>query len=411
MLTDSASISEKNPSALPDAIAETAFSCKNPSPSETLLGDSRALAASLEACINSATESIELETYIYRNDNFGRKVENLLVSAKQRGVAVRVSVDGIGSRGWIYSVGKRLKAQGIEVKVYNQLIWEKFASNDRLAVSDSWLKFFQLVNRRDHRKVCIVDSKVALVSSMNIWDESIPAIRGNKAWREIGILVEGEAVHILKAAFNLIWFPRLPGNRKVRKQARRIVNNSAAGDTERSTVRLNSSYRLRSYFYTNLIEQLENAKDRIYLASPYFVPTKKILTALSDAVKRGVDVKVITSRESDIFFMPWVSSQYLYELAKNSVELFAYSSSIFHAKYMLIDGHMMVGSSNMNSRSLHHDLEADIKSSNLQLVQALQTEFEKDLSRSIKLESKDFTRQSLWKRLIAKVILLFRNYI
>ncbi len=382
-----------------------AFDSKWDWKNQKLLSNGDLLAESLEQLIQSAENTIELEIYIYQDDIFGKRIENLLSEASARGVNVRVSVDGVGSRGWVHTVGSRLAANGVKIRVYHQLAWERFFSKHSFwKKSKSLIALMKVINRRDHRKICIIDGKKAWISSSNIWDVCVPKIIGESGWKEVGIEVEGEGVRILQAAFNLIWYPRT--EREIRKESVRLIRQSP-----RSYVRLNTDMRLRTLAYHSLLQKIRSARERIWITNPYFVPTNLFVSEISEAVKRGVDVKITSAEKSDIVFMPWVSASYQYTLSKNNVKMYAYFKSILHAKYLIIDDLAIIGSSNINHRSLHHDLEADIITKTPDIVEELARVYAEDLKFCHQLQPEHFTKRPVWEKIIGRFLLLFRNYL
>lgn len=370
---------------------------------EELLTDAEVYATSLEAGIKRAQHSVNFETYIYNDDFFGRRIEAALMEASLQGANVRVVVDGIGSRGWINTVGKRLSDQGIKVKIYHPLFWEYISSKDRQPNS-SWLDLLKTINRRNHRKLCTVDGKTAWVSSINISDDCLKSVNGRLAWRELGIKIQGEDVKFLSAAFELIWYPRFSSNNDLRKKARIVIRGSV-----NSLVRLNSTFHLRRENFRDLIERLNCAKKRIWITNPYFVPTRGFINSLTQAAQRGVDVRVITTAQSDVIFMPWISAVFQEVMVRRGVKVSAYQPSILHAKSLIIDEIAIVGSSNLNRRSLYHDLEVDIVTQNANTVDKLTESFFRDLKLSVDLSAIDFETRPMWQKVFARVILLFQN--
>lgn len=375
--------------------------------SEELLTDGNQFFLSLIEGINNAKDSINIESYIFNNDNLGKRVAEALINAAKRGVLVRVIVDGVGSYGWIFSIGIQLASENILIKIYHQLPWEKLISH-RLRSDDNQSLFtlFNFINRRNHRKICIVDSSIVWNGSMNLWDMSLPHGDGEPAWREMGIKVRGEGVRYFCAAFDLIWYERSLKNRNIRKIAKSIVKKS-----EFSLVRINSTMYLRRRLYKNLLNRLGHAKERIWIANAYFVPSRSFINALKDAVARGVDVRLLISLQSDIFFMPWVSATFHHLLLKNGVKLFGYEPSIFHAKYMIVDEYAIIGSTNINQRSLLHDLEADVIITSQSTLNLITAEFINDLKVSKLIKYEDFIQMAVWKKLIGKMALLLKYFL
>ncbi len=384
-----------------------ALSPPSPWDFERLLVNGDAYFASLEEGIKGAQKSIDLETYIFDNDALGARIVELLIAARRRGVTVRVIVDGVGSQGWVYNLGSILAENDIPARVYHQLPWEKlFSSSSNWDPEGTWASRFARINRRDHRKLCIIDGTQAWLGSLNISADHLHSERGPKAWRDTGITLRGENLKFLQAAFDLLWYPRRPKFIGVRHRARQVVKASLG-----TSVRLNALRRLRKINYRQLLERIGQAKVRLWITTAYFVPTGSFLRALTAAANRCVDVRLLTSAQSDIFFMPWVGVAFQYGLLRAGIQVYNYQPSILHAKTMIIDDFAMVGSSNLNHRSFVHDLEVEATSMNVGTVSGLTESFLEDLQHSKGITLHDFRRSAWWQRALGLAALVFKNWI
>lgn len=374
---------------------------------EELLSDGDLFFSSFIAGISSARTSIDLEAYIFRDDQLGRRVEKALIEAANRGVRVRVIVDGIGSQGWVFGIGARLRDCGIETKVYHPLPWEALSiGRGEHGVHPGILKLFSVINRRNHRKLCIVDNSSVWLGSLNIWDVTLPGKNGESAWRELGLRMDGEGALFLRASFDFIWYARQGRYRRIRRSAKKMIKQA-----DMAGVRLNVLLPSRLAQYDDLINRINNAQRRLWIVNAYFVPPRSLVEAFGRAAGRGVDVRVLTPFESDVRFMPWVAHTFFNSLSAAGVQVYCYTKSILHAKYMLIDDVVILGSSNLNHRSIVHDLELDILTSNPQTVAAVAEEFERDISVSYNLTKDKLGSFPLWQRCLGKIALLFKYYL
>ena len=374
---------------------------------EELLTNGDAFFSSLEQGIGNAQISIELEMYIFENDVIGERIVQALIAAHKRGVSVRVVVDGVGSKGWVYSLGRSLDKAKISRKVFHQLPWERLLSKEPTFDSEpTWASLYERLNSRDHRKVCIVDGSTAWVGSLNISSAHSKSLYGDLAWRDLAIRVQGDAVRHLVSAFNLIWYPRRPKYRRERRLARYLVKQSEA-----TSVRLNATRYLRHRNYQRMLLRFDSAKERIWITNAYFVPSGSLLTALTNAASRGVDVKILTPSVSDVFFMPWVAAAFHTALLGAGVQVFEFLPSILHAKSMIIDNCAIVGTSNLNDRSLIHDLEVDILTNSSSTVTSLISEYTQDLTHSRRLTLETCQRYTWFHKLLGHSALLFRHWI
>lgn len=371
---------------------------------EHLFFDGDAFFSDAIAAINSAENSIELESYIFSNDTLGEAVAAALCAAARRGVNVRVLVDGIGSPDWEARWGNDFRESGACCRTFHKLpwrsMWTEIGSSNRL--EEGWLDRLRNLNRRNHRKLFLVDSKVAWVGSMNVSSVHLRSVMGEKTWRDTGLRVKGEAVELLSLAFERSWLPWRKRGGLRKKALWRYPSN---------VVRLNSSSRLRRRNYRDLVKRLRSAKERIWLTTPYFVPNGELLEALSAAAAQGADVRILVPILSDVFFMPWVTAAFVFGLTKAGARIYRYRPSVLHAKTLLIDDWATVGSSNFNHRSLFHDLEVDVVLTKGETRKQLADMFENDLALSDEFTEKDWTIFSSLTSHIGKILLLFRGWL
>ena len=153
-----------------------------------------------------------------------------------------------------------------------------------------------------------------------------------------------------------------------------------------------------------LLRRIEQACDKIWITNAYFVPDKHLLEALAYASYKGVDVRILLPRTSDIFFIPWASAYFYGKLLKSGIRIFEFQNRMLHAKTFIIDDWATIGSSNLNRRSLHHDLELDYS---LQLPESklkLERDFEDDLKESEELDTNKFEQTRVWQRLLGGLL-------
>jgi cardiolipin synthase len=336
---------------------------------EQLYFESRVYFDALVAEISRARLSVDLEVYIFEVDEIGTKILRSLKDAVVRGVEVRMVLDGFGSFGMIRKLRSELESCGILVKVYHPLA-------SALAL-----------NRRDHRKLCIIDGKKVFVGGMNITAEQLH-------WRDTAVMVEGDAISSFINAYEMHW------NKKSRLR-------------NKFGVRLNSSWRQRRKNYWNFISMILHARRRIWITNAYFVPHASLLHALRFAAVAGIDVKVIFPKASLMQpkFMRWIVPAYYSKLIQAGIRVFEYHPSFIHAKTALIDQLAIVGSSNLNHRSLIHDLEIDVHLTRRNSVMELERQFCKDLHECREVTLSDLKRISLFRRILSRLLLLFRYFL
>ena len=378
--------------------------------SERLYIDGDAYFRDLELAIDVAQKSILFETYIVDEDALSREVVKCLVNAAHRGVEVRILVDGLGAGAWALRHGKDLQIQGIEIRVYHPLPWLLFPHFIRSVFhARSFFRFLFLINRRDHRKVCVVDFKKAFVGSMNLTAWHSRKLKGVKAWRDTGVAVEGRQVSLLSVAFENAWRRSWKmGVHTFRPPMLWRKQNVFEGS---SSVRLNHTRVLRWRGYAELLQRLKTAHKTIWLTNAYFVPHGSIMRALSQAARAGVDVRLIVPQHADVPFMPWVSAAFYHALIQKGVQIYEYMPGMIHAKTMLIDDWCTVGSSNFNHRSLLHDLEADVVLQHYTSKFRLREAFLTDLGMSVRITNESFYNRPRWQRFLGKLVLAMKYWL
>lgn len=364
--------------------------------------------SSLLVAIAQAKVSIEFETYIFEKSKIGDQLLAALKAAFSRGVLVRVLIDGVGSVEFLnhYPIES---LDELPIRMYHPVPWVRLYSELTHNTNDSYFpsNFFHLLgslNSRNHRKVCVIDSRLAFLGSVNVTDKHLAKFNGEKAWCDYGVKVEGTCVEALQYAFEKAWkttlsigftFPSLKKLKRLKRFNKFFM--------------LNHTRKLRQRSRNILIQRIKNAKNRIYLITPYFVPTVRLQNTLVRAAMRGVDVKILLPQQNDVRFMRWVMKLFYDVLLKQGVKVYEYVPTVLHAKAALIDSWCLVGSTNLNSRSIFHDLEANYILQTDKLKLQLESTFYRELRLS---EQVHFKREHPWyEKIMGRILLIFRYWI
>lgn len=359
---------------------------------EHIIFDGDEYFSELIQAIEQAKESVDLETYIFNPDVLGRRVDTALTQAARRGVKVRLLVDGVGAAAWIEKRSPDLGTFGVQVRIFHpvriasaflRFLWNR----GYWSQPPERRRFLWRVNRRTHRKLCIIDGQTAWVGSLNISALHCKSHSGPHAWRDTAARVSGEPVRDLIFGFEHAWIRSHTPNGKrhwAESWTRRL---SPRAKLHSPLVRLNYTARMRRRNLREFLVRLQTARSRIWITTPYLAPTPAVLRALIRAARNGADVRILHPRKSDVFFMPWVASVYYRPLLKSGVRIFEYLPRFLHAKSVLIDDWATVGTSNMNRRSLLHDLEVDVVLSHESSKKILEQEFLTDLRSSEEIHS------------------------
>tara|TARA_R110002167_G_scaffold136291_4_gene322967 strand:+ start:436 stop:1590 length:1155 start_codon:yes stop_codon:yes gene_type:complete len=343
--------------------------------------------------INQARHSVDLEVYIFDNDVLSKKIVDALTQAAKRNVKVRVLTDGVGACIDFYHIAKKLIAAGAEVKIFHPLPWHIEQWRLSLTHSKGLQKFLHLltsINKRNHRKLILIDHRSAWLGSFNISQKHLPKENKGEHWRDTAIEVKDIDLEDLQIAFDSCW------HKWPKKQTALYL--------PQSPFMFNFTRALRIKQRKRLLERIQKADKKIWITNAYFVPDKHLLEALSFASYRGIDVRILLPRTSDIFFIPWASAYFYNRLLKSGARIFEFQGRVLHAKTLIIDDWAVIGSSNLNRRSLHHDLELDYSLQLPESKQKLSRSFEVDLKESEELDAKNFEQTRIWQRILGGIL-------
>ncbi len=364
-----------------------------------LFDDGDAFFQEMERAIASARTSIFLESYIFATDRLGLAIVTALEKAASRGVDVRVIIDGVGSSSWSKQIRSRSKQGGFQLKVFHELPWARFFKRRAAPKKLGFFRgLFRRLNNRNHRKICIIDGEAAFVGSFNVIEYHCRRYVGDAAWRDTGVYVRGKEVAVLTASFLDVWRGR------ALRVSRRITKLQSG-----ELIRLNTRRKLRRENYLDLLVKILGATHRVWITNAYFVPDASLIRVLRIAAESGVDVRIVVPAFSDVVFIPWVASAFHWGLLRAGVRIFEYTGTVLHAKTMLIDDWGLVGSSNLNHRSLLHDLEADVVLGRASASQALATQFADDCARSREITLRNWKDRPLLERIVGRIVLVGRR--
>ena len=317
----------------------------------TLLIDGPATYAAMVAAIRNARDHINLESFIFTNDEIGQTFANLLIQKQSEGVQVNLIYDSAGCIDIPSSFFKNLRDHGVQTLEFNPI--------NPLKIRKEWL-----LTHRDHRKILIVDGEVAFTGGVNISGDysegSSSRGRGESSplpWRDTHVRIEGPAVAEFQKLFLDTWgreqgaeLPKrnyFPALKRAGKTLVHVVANTPGQDN-----------RLTYIMYLSAIT---HARNSVHLTSSYFVPNEDLVKALTDAAARGVDVKIILPGASDTGSVFYAGRSYYTKLLKSGIKLYEHRKAILHAKTAVIDGvWSTIGSTNLDWWSLLRNDEVNV---------------------------------------------------
>jgi len=375
---------------------------QNNKPKECIYCQADAYFDSVLQAINKAKTHIDMEVYIFDIDPIGTLISQALIQAAQRGVHVRLLVDGMGSSLDFIPVAKQLKAAGALVRIHRPLPWHFKLWALSLSSIKGLQKFWYLltyINQRNHRKLLIVDHSAIWLGSINISQRHFTRDQGGENWRDTAIALHNIDTSTVQSVYNLNWSKR-----------KRKTKNRLTKQLPSTPFLLNFTRTLRRLKRKDLLSRISSSQNVIWITNAYFVPDSRLLSALISASKKGVDVRIVLPHQSDVFFMPWVTSFFYEQLLKANVRIYEYQSGILHAKTLIIDNWGSIGSSNLNQRSLLHDLEIDYALQSNESIKQLAHDFLNDLKKSEELSQTELNTKKPWQRYLGGLILLLFSY-
>lgn len=339
--------------------------------------------------IDEAERSVDIELYLVEDGLCAERVIASLVAAAERGVQVRCLFDGFGCLKLGQRSRQRLRDAGVDLRQYNPL---------RLR-----LKFRNL--HRDHRKLILIDDTWCFVGGAGVTDEFWNPQQPENHWHEVMVEVSGPLVADWRRLFETQWaqclkrrvwqmplpqrLPKIPARPDVRDGAGRVAYAAAR--------------QHRDILYS-LLRQLRRAERRIFLATPYFLPTGRVRRELMRAARRGVEVRLLlTSRNTDHPSIRYAGQRYYPRLLRAGVRIFEYRPHFVHLKMVLVDDWVSVGSCNFDHWNLRWNLEANLEAVDAQLSAAVAHSFECDFEQSREIDLQRWHARPLRQRLYQRL--------
>jgi len=363
-----------------------------------LLGGDAAFAAMFRAISNSR-DHINLETFIFEDDRIGRVFAALLTQKRNQGVAVNVIYDSVGSYKTPRSFFERMREHGIQVLEYNPI--------NPLQVRDKWA-----IHERDHRKLLIVDGKVVITGGLNITDvhstkfsgSSLVSRSSSPLEEDTAVKIEGPVVATYQKLFLEQWSkqkgPALPA-------ANYFPEQKPKGN-ELVRVIANSSGEWNRDIYISYVSALAFADRSIRMANAYFAPDEQTLEAIIRAARRGVDVKIILTGESDSKLAFYGARSYYQELLQTGVEVYEFRKAVLHSKIAVIDNvWSTVGSTNLDPWSLLRNDEVNAVILGREFADRMKALFADYLSQSDEILLHEWRKRSIYQRMLERLGRLF----
>jgi cardiolipin synthase len=361
---------------------------------ELLIDGPQAIGA-MKKAVESAEEYIDIESFTFTDGEPGREFAQALAERAGNGVAVRLIFDSVGSLESGNELFEGLEEAGVEAREFNDIDPRE---------SENLLDF----NIRDHRKLLIVDGKVAFTGGVNIDSPYRQSSRSKHArnalevgWRDTHVAIFGPAIDGFQDTFEQHW---ADGKGQNTNAPTRGARDREAGNDLIATLVARGEEEGKSAIFRAYFQAMARATTRIWLTQAYFVPDKPFMDELVKAAGRGVDVRIIVPGISDSFLVLHASRFLFGRLLKGGVKIFENRSTFIHAKTAVIDGiWSTVGSSNLDLRSFLHNDDVNAVIFSQAFGQEMERQFERDLEECSAIGHEEWKQRSFWERLKQRV--------
>ena len=353
----------------------------------TLLKNGGEFFPALEAALDAARTDVRLETYIFHDDASGKRIAAALMRAAQRGVQVRVLVDGFGSRNTSPGFFTGMAATGVIVKM--------FRPNPRLRT------FRKSQLRRVHRKIALIDGRIGFVGGINLLDDLTEALSDSEPRYDYAVKIEGP---LLAEIYPLVhWLWRLVSGWTTRPHVALApspeVTTSAVGNMHAAVI-ARDNFRHRRDIERAYLDAMAEASHSVLIVSSYFLPGRVVRRALIDATVRGVTVTLLLQGRADHPLMQLATRALYTQLLGAGIVIYEYEIAMLHAKVAVIDqAWATVGSSNLDPFSLLLNRELNVLVLDPGFAGELRASIEREINRGARrLDAADWQKRAWWQR-------------
>ncbi|MFW5711517.1 MAG: cardiolipin synthase [Spirochaetota bacterium] len=337
----------------------------------------------LIADLENAQDTINMEFFIYRSDELGRRIKDILERKAREGVKVRLLFDGVGcfnKLSWKFK--RELKQSPIDARYFL----------DPMNILSS-----RLLNYRNHRKIVVIDGQIGYTGGMNIGLEYMNGGRNFRRWRDTHLRLEGESVQLLQGVFLSDWYN---SGGDVIQDARFFPLPATRGSFLPMQIVVSGPDSDWNSIKKLFLHLISNANNRISIQSPYFIPDQPLMNALETAALSGVEVNLMMTGCPDKRIPFWVAHTYFEDLLKAGVHIYLYEQGFLHAKVLIVDTMIStVGSCNMDIRSFHLDYEVNAFFYDTKITADLIAQFNADVAECRQVAFEDIRELSIFRRL------------
>ncbi|MGG2065975.1 cardiolipin synthase [Bacillus sp. S14(2024)] len=349
--------------------------------------DGNDLYRDLFADIDQAKQYIYIHFYIVGKDKVSKNFLQLLKQKAASGVDVELSVDRVGG----YKINKKtiqeLEQSGVQFT---------FSKKPRFK------NFFYTLHNRNHRRIAVVDGNISYVGGFNIGNEYLGEDLRFGKWRDYHVRITGSGAQDMKIQFAKDW---------------ELDTGKELSPHEITPIQGSNKYRYvftdgKGLWTTYYKEMIQSAKTSIVIATPYFVPSKEMMTGLQNALQRGVRLQILVPFKSDALLLKQAAYSYLEKLLRSGAEIYQYRNGFFHGKVTLIDDKFAdIGTANFDNRSFYINAESDCFIYEGKIIGEIQRSLQRDFQEAKQFSEKDFEKMNMWDKFLARVSKVLSFYL
>ncbi|GGM32835.1 cardiolipin synthase [Paraliobacillus quinghaiensis] len=335
------------------------------------------------ADLRAAKNNISISFFIVRNDQISQKLYEILKEKAREGVSVYLLVDWMGSLTLKQKTIRALRASGVNVQKSNP---------------PSFPYFLYRLNRRNHRKIAIIDEKVSYLGGFNVGKEYLGFDPKLGDWRDYHIkCTDSELARYLQVIYNFDW----DSTKQKRALLPSLPENESALNDHHFALHVTEAGQLEDI----LVNWLKQAKHSIHIGSPYFIPSKRVFDCLLDACNRGVDVTILAPEKRDHPFVKPTAFPYYREMLRAGAKVHFYDHGFYHAKLILLDENWCdLGTANFDKRSFLYNQEINLKMyADQEMLKPIREAFFTDLKRSFPVTEEHLNNHPLKFKIAGKI--------
>lgn len=340
-----------------------------------LITEGTAFFSSFTNEIQDATKYIHIQFYIFKKDTIGTQLLDLLYKKVAEGVEVKLLLDFIGSRKLKRKYVRDIRSHGVDLAFMNR---PKFPF------------FFYTLNRRNHRKITIIDGQVAFAGGYNVGDEYLGKSPKLGYWRDYHLKIRGESVNDLQEIFLNDW-------NHASKIKLRLTDYPLSAYTGTVPMRVlpTNGEDMQDFF----LESIHSAKKSIKIGTPYYIPGEKLNAAIVKAAKRGVKVEILLPAKADHFLVKEAAFPYFPELLQAGCTIYRFYQGFYHAKVFIIDDKICdIGTANFDKRSMYLNREVNCLIYCSNIIESVEEAISKDFNRSEILTMQHLNKRSILEK-------------